>query len=137
MKKLLLQFKAFALGGLLVDLAIGVAIGLAFAAVVDPLVKNIILPLVAAIFGKPSFHSLHASIRGTRIQNGDFLIDFVGFLLLALVILLLVKGINKLTGVEAAGAEGSREDPFRKSFIGVDASVCFYCTRDVEPLVAG
>ena len=52
-------------------------------------------------------------------------------------ILLLVKGIMQLTGVEAAGAQGSRDCPFCKSFIGVDASVCLYCIRDVEPLVAG
>ena len=134
MKKLLTEVKACAPGGSLDDLAIGVAIGvaigLAFAAVVDSLVKDIILPLVAAIFGQPSFQPLHDPIRGTRIPYGDFLTDSVDFLLL-------VKEIRKLAGVEAAGAQGGRECPSCRSFIGVDVSVCRHRTRDVEPLVAG
>jgi large conductance mechanosensitive channel len=130
------EFKTFAFGGNLVDIAIGIALGVAFAGVVQSLVGNIILPLVAAVFGKPSFHSLHGSIRGTRIPYGDFLTDLLGFLLLALVLLFLVKAIKRLTGKEAAGAQGSRECDHCKSFIPVDASVCMYCTRDVVPLVA-
>jgi large conductance mechanosensitive channel len=129
------EFKTFAFGGNLVDIAIGIALGVAFAGVVQSLVGNIILPLVAAVFGKPSFHSLHGSIRGTRIPYGDFLTDLLGFLLLALVLLFLVKAIKRLTGKEAAGAQGSRECDHCKSFIPVDASVCMYCTRDVVPLV--
>ncbi len=136
MRALWSEFKTFALGGNLVDIAIGIALGVAFAAVVQSLVDHVILPLVAAIFGKPSFHSLHGSIRGTRIPYGDFLTDLLGFLLLALVVLMLVKAIKKLTGKEAAGAQGSRECDHCKSFIPVDAGVCMYCTRDVTPLVA-
>ena len=136
MRTLLKDFKDFALGGSLVDLAIGIAIGAAFAGVVQSLVDHVILPLVAAIFGQPSFHSLHGSIRGTRIPYGDFLTDFVSFLLLAFVILLLVKLIKRLTGVEAAGAQGSRECPHCLSMIPVDASVCMACTRDVVPIVS-
>ncbi|RZS91080.1 large conductance mechanosensitive channel [Motilibacter rhizosphaerae] len=136
MRKLLTEFKTFAFGGNLVDIAIGIAIGAAFAGVVQSLVDHIILPIVAAVFGQPSFHSLHGSIRGTRIPYGDFLTDLVSFLLLALVILLLVKLIKRLTGVEAAGAQGNRECDHCKSFIPVDATVCMYCTRDIEPVVA-
>jgi large conductance mechanosensitive channel len=128
------EFKTFAFGGNLVDIAIGIAIGVAFAAVVQSLVDHIILPLVAAIFGQPSFHRLHGSIRGTRIPYGDFLTDLLSFLLLAFVVLMLVKAIKKVTGKEAAGAQGSRECDHCKSFIPVDASVCMYCTRDVVAL---
>jgi large conductance mechanosensitive channel len=135
-RKLLTEFKTFAFGGNLVDIAIGIAIGVAFAGVVQSLVDHIILPLVAAIFGQPSFHSLHGSLRGTRIPYGDFLTDLVSFLLLAFVIMMLVKAIKRLTGVEAAGAQGNRECDFCKSFVPVDAVVCMYCTRDIEPVVA-
>ena len=104
---------------------------------VDSLVGNVILPLVADLFGSPDFTTLHGSIRGNaRIEYGTFLTDFVGFLLLALVILFLVKAIKRATGVEAAGAQGNRECDYCKSFIPVDASVCMYCTRDVRPAVA-
>jgi large conductance mechanosensitive channel len=127
------EFKTFAFGGNLVDIAIGIAIGVAFAAVVQSLVDHIILPIVAAIFGQPSFHSLHGSIRGTRIPYGDFITDLVSFLLLAFVVLMLVKAIKKMTGKEAAGAQGSRECEHCESFIPVTAHVCMYCTRDVVP----
>ena len=129
------EFKAFAFGGNLVDIAIGIAIGVAFAAVVQSLVDHIILPLVAAIFGQPSFHSLHGSLRGTRIPYGDFLTDLVSFLLLAFVVLMLVKLIKRLTGVEAAGHQGSRECEHCESAIPVTAHVCMYCTRDVTPAI--
>ena len=136
-RTLLRDFRSFAFGGSLVDLAIGIAIGAAFAGVVDSLVTNVILPLVADLFGSPNFNTLHASIRGkARIEYGTFITDFVAFLLLAFVILLLVKLIKRLTGVEAVGAQGNRECDHCKSFIPVDASVCMYCTRDVEPIVA-
>ncbi len=136
MKKLLDEFKTFAFSGSLIDVAIGIAIGVAFAGVVDSLVKNVILRIVAAIFGQPSLSGLDFDVNGTTIGIGTFLTDFLAFLLLALVVLLLVKGIKKLTGKEAAGAQGNRECDYCKSFVPVDASVCMYCTRDIEPLVA-
>ncbi|MCU1691056.1 MAG: large conductance mechanosensitive channel protein [Frankiales bacterium] len=135
MRALLREFKTFAFSGSLVDVAIGLAIGTAFAGVVQSLVDNVILRLVAAIFGQPSFGFV-VTVNGTPITYGAFLTDFLGFLLLALVVLMLVKAIKKATGKEAAGAQGNRECDHCKSFIPVDASVCMFCTRDVEPLVA-
>ena len=135
MRALFAEFKSFAFAGNLVDLAIGIAIGAAFATVVQSLVDNIILPLVAGIFGEPNFNALSVSIGSGRIEYGRFLTALVSFLLLALVIMFLVKAIRKATGVEAAGAQGSRECPHCLTFIPVDASVCMACTRDVEPVV--
>ena len=136
MKTLLNEFKAFAFSGNLLDVAIGIAIGVAFADVVDSLVKNVILQVVAAIFGKPSLSFLDFTANGTVIGTGTFLTDFLNFLLLALVVLFLVKAVKRLTGKEAAGAQGNRECDWCKSFVPVDASVCMFCTRDIEPLVA-
>ncbi len=137
MRKLLIEFKEFALGGSLVDLAIGIAIGVAFAGVVEALVADVILPLVADLFGSPNFDGLSFTIRGqAQIEYGKFLTVFVSFLLLAFVVLLLVKLIKKLTGVEVAGKQGSRECPHCASMIPVTAGVCMYCTRDVVPMRA-
>ena len=135
MKKLLAEFKAFAFSGSLLDVAIGIAIGVAFATVVESLVANLILPLVAAIFGQPSFDFVLGVGQG-ELLVGQFLTDLLGFLLLALVVLFLVKAVKGLTGKEAVGAQGNRECDYCKSFIPVDATVCMYCTRDVIPLVA-
>jgi large conductance mechanosensitive channel len=134
-KKLLDEFKAFAFSGNLVDVAIGIAIGLAFASVVDSLVEKVITPLVGAVFGEPRISYVQDVGQG-RLFIGDFLTELLNFLLLALVVLFLVKAIKRLTGKEAAGAQGNRECDHCKSFIPVDASVCMYCTRDVDPLVA-
>ena len=135
MKKLLGEFKTFAFSGNLVDVAIGIAIGVAFASVVDSLVGDVITPLVGAIFGQPEIAYVQDVGKG-RLEIGAFLTELLNFLLLALVVLFLVKGIKKLTGKEAVGAQGSRECDHCKSFVPVDASVCMYCTRDIEPLVA-
>lgn len=73
---MLRDFRAFAFGGSLLDLAIGIAIGAAFAGVVAPMVKNLILPRVADLVGAPDFDSLHATIRGNaQIEYGTFLTD--------------------------------------------------------------
>lgn len=136
MRGLLTSFKNFAFSGSLVDLAVGLAIGTAFAAVVDSLVADVILPLVAAVFGVPNFDAFVLTVNGAQITYGHFLTVLVSFLLLALTIMLLVQGIRKATGREAAGAQGNRECDHCRSFIPVDASVCMFCTRDVEPLVA-
>ncbi len=98
-------------------------------------VDNIILALVAALFGEPSFRALKLDLGGTDIPYGNFLTDLVGFLLLAPVVLMLVKATKRITGREAAGAQGSRECYHCTSSIPVDARVRMYCTRDVAPLV--
>ena len=107
---------------------------MAFAAVVDSLVENLILPLVAAIFGRPSFDYVQDVGQG-QLFVGAFLTDLLNFLLLALVVLFLVKAIKRLTGQEAVAAQSNRECDSCRSSIPVDASVCMFCTRDVEPLV--
>ena len=135
MRGLWSEFRTFAFGGNLVDIAIGIAIGVAFAAVVQSLVDNIILPLVAAIFGEPSFRGLAVDIGGTEIPYGNFVTDLVSFLLLSFVVLMLVKLIKRLTGKEAAGAQGSRECEHCESSIPVTARVCMFCTRDVQPAI--
>jgi large conductance mechanosensitive channel len=72
-----------------------------------------------------------------ELRVGQFLTDLLAFLLLAVVVLfLVVKAVKRLTGKEAAGAQGNRECDYCTSFIPADASVCMFCTRDVEPLVA-
>ncbi len=134
MRSLISSFRNFAFSGSLIDLAVGVAIGAAFATVVASLVGDVILPLVAAIFGKPNFDALVLRVNGAEIRYGAFLTALLSFLLLALTIMLIVQAIRRATGRETAGAQGNRECEHCRSFIPVDASVCMFCTRDVEPV---
>ncbi len=135
MRTLLTNFRNFAFSGSLVDLAVGLAIGAAFATVVESLVGDVVLPLVAAVLGQPDSTALTLTVNGAQIRYGSFLTALVSLLLLALTITFLVQAIRKATGRETAGAQGNRECDHCTSSIPVDASVCTSCTRDVEPIV--
>src|SRR5579871_4198913 len=96
-KNVLQEFKDFVLRGNLVDLAVAVVIGLAFAAVVTALVKDIITPIIAAIFGKPDFGSLSFTIHKSHFLYGDFINALITFLsIAAAVFFFVVQPVNLL-----------------------------------------
>ena len=76
-------FKEFLMRGNVVDLAVAVVMGGAFGAVVAALVKDLITPLIAAVFGKPDFSAIAFEINGSKFLVGDFLNAVVAFLLVA------------------------------------------------------
>ena len=83
-------FRQFILRGNAVDLAVGVVIGAGFSGVVNALVKDLVTPLVAAIFQKPDFSGLYFTVNHSRFLYGDFINAVVSFLLIALVVYYLV-----------------------------------------------
>ena len=83
-------FKKFLLRGNLVDLAVAVMIGAAFATLVAALTKDFITPLLAAIGGKPDFGTLHFTVHHSKFLYGDFINALIAFLILALVLYFLV-----------------------------------------------
>src|SRR5438045_2792394 len=88
-------FKQFLLRGNVVDLAVAVVMGAAFGAVVTALVKDLITPLIAAIFGKPDFSAIVFEINGGKFLLGDFLNALVAFLMIAAAIyFFVVKPMN-------------------------------------------
>src|ERR1700753_1092150 len=90
-------FRDFILRGNVVDLAVAVVIGAAFTAIVNSLVKNIIMQVVAAVGKTPDFSNLVLNVNGTPIKYGAFLNDVISFLLIAAsVYFLFVMPINKL-----------------------------------------
>jgi large conductance mechanosensitive channel len=113
-------FKAFAMGGSMLDLALGFIIGTAFAGLVDSLAADLVMQLVAAIFGQPGY--------------GAFLTVLVHFLLLAAVLLALVELLERI-GLGNFRAQGSRECPHCKEFVAIDATRCKYCTAEITPVV--
>ena len=126
------EFKAFALGGNMLDLALGFIIGTAFATVVDSLAGDVIMQLVAAVFGQPDFTALVWTLNGSEIRYGAFLTQFINFLLLGAVLFGLVK-VLKRAGLGNFRAQGSHECPFCKEFVAIDATKCKWCTADIEP----
>jgi large conductance mechanosensitive channel len=129
------DFKQFLLRGNLVELAVAVVIGVAFAALVAALVGDLITPLIAAIGGKHDFSSLSFTINHSRFAYGDFLNALIAFVVLAAVVFfLVVKPVNALMArrkTEPPVDETVRQCPHCLSEIPVAANVCAFCTRDV------
>lgn len=90
-------FKTFIMRGNVVDLAIGVVIGAAFTSIVNSLVKDIITPIIAAIFRQPDFSTWVLTINGSKIMYGNFLNAAITFLIVAWVVYyFVVVPVNKL-----------------------------------------
>lgn len=113
---MLKEFKQFAMKGNVVDLAIGVIIGAAFGRIVDSLVNDIIMPIIGAILGGLDFSNyfvglnsavtapalVDAKKQGAVFAYGSFITVAVNFLIIAFVLFLVVKGINRLRRAEEA-----------------------------------
>jgi large conductance mechanosensitive channel len=133
--EILKEFRAFVLRGNLVDLAVAVVIGTAFTAVVNAVVRDLITPLIAAIFGKPLFDALAFTINGSRFAYGDFLNAALTFLIVAAVVFFLViKPVNMLMArlrTEPDVDSPTRGCPECLSQIPVAARRCAFCTSEV------
>jgi large conductance mechanosensitive channel len=112
MKNLLKEFKAFASGGNLIDLAIGFVIAAAFVKVVEAFADKIIGGLIAAIVGEPNFDGLTFGLNGTDVNYGEF-----------------VTALFR--------AQGQRECPWCREFVAVDAVKCKWCTSDLPAVIDG
>ena len=122
--------------GNLLDLAVAVVIGAAFTAIVTAIVKDLITPLIAAIWGTHSFASLSFKVHGSPFAIGDLLNAIIYFLIVAAVVyFLIVKPMATLTARRNRHvAATTRDCPECLSSIPVAASRCMYCTAQVYPV---
>ena len=129
------EFKAFILRGNVVDLAVGVVIGLAFQAVVSAFVKDIITPIIT-IPGKTNFSDLSFTIGGGVFLYGDLINVVINFIVIAAVVFFfVVKPVNMLMTrrkVETPSEPVTRECPFCMSKIPVAATRCAFCTSEIK-----
>ncbi|HUC31688.1 MAG TPA: large conductance mechanosensitive channel protein MscL [Candidatus Paceibacterota bacterium] len=135
MKSILKGFKEFILRGNVVDLAVGVMIGAAFNTVVSALVKDLMTPLIAAIFSQPNFSNFTFTIHGSQFLYGDFLNDLITFLITAATIyFFIVVPINKLSSIHKGPPPEATTKvcPECLSSIPAKAHRCAYCTS-VQP----
>ncbi len=125
-------FKAFLLRGNVVELAVAVVIGVAFGLVVTAFVKDLVTPLVAALFGKPDFGALTFTINNSKFLYGDFINAIVSFLIVAAVIYFFV--VVPYTALLARARKEPPADPTTKkcteceSEIPIGARRCAFCT---------
>jgi large conductance mechanosensitive channel len=141
---MLKEFRDFIARGNVIDLAIAVVIGAAFARVISSLVEGVIMPPIGLILGGVDFSNLFLDLSGERpvsltdaevrglpvIKYGAFLNEVITFLIIALVVFLIIKAINRFKRQEVD--ELTKECPYCFSNVHVEASRCSACTSQIE-----
>lgn len=146
---MLKEFKEFALKGNMIDLAVGVIIGGAFNGLVKSLTDNLIMPLLSLVTGKIDFSNLFIALDGGSYKTlaaaqeagvatfnyGLFISEVLNFFIMAFVIFMLVKGMNKIRSFGEKPVEDvaptTKECPHCKSEIHIEATRCPNCTSEV------
>jgi large conductance mechanosensitive channel len=145
---MLKEFKEFAMRGNVLDMAVGVIIGGAFGKIVSSMVSDILMPPLGLVLGKVDFSSLFIDLSGTHpaslavakqagaptINYGVFLQAMFDFLIVAFVIFMLIKQVNRLVAKPSAPAAEptTKECPRCCSVISIKATKCAYCTSDLK-----
>ena len=134
MKKFFSEFKEFVLKGNVLNLAVGVIIGAAFQNIVSSLTDNILSPIIGLFLGQ-SFDSWTLNIFGVEIKYGAFITSIINFLIMAFVVFLLVKFVNKMMSLnqkpEEAKEPDTRKCPFCTTEISINATRCPACTSEI------
>ena len=149
MKKFLEEFKAFALKGNMIDLAVGMIIGSAFTSIVNSLVNDIFMPVLSIFTGKIDFSNMFIALDGNKyptlaaanevtatINYGSFITQAINFLLMAFVVFMVIKAINNMeksgTASEAPKGPSDKEYPICQRMIPIKAVRCPHCTSELE-----
>jgi len=142
---MLKEFKEFALKGSLLDMAIGFIIGGAFGKIVTSLVNDIIMPPIGLLLGKVNFTELfwaldgctYASLQAAKdagaptLNYGLFLNTIIDFLIVAFVLFLLIRQVNRLRKPAPAAAPTTKDCPYCKTAIPIGATRCPHCTSEL------
>jgi large conductance mechanosensitive channel len=142
---MLKEFKEFAMKGNVLDMAIGVIIGAAFGKIVTSLVSDVLMPPIGLLMGKVDFSSLFLNLSATpqpslaaakaagtpTINYGVFLQTVFDFLIIAFVIFMLVKQINRLKKPATPGVPTTKDCPLCLSTIPIKATKCAHCASSV------
>jgi len=131
-------FRKFLMRGNLVELAVAVVIGVAFNAVIQALISDIITPLIAAIAGKPNFGALTFTINHSKFTYGSFINALLSFVIIAAVVYFLIVSpmARVMARVDRNKEASTRQCPQCLSDIPVGATRCMYCTSEVPPVAS-
>ncbi len=149
MKGFIKEFKEFAFKGNMIDLAVGMIIGSAFTALVNDLVNDLVMPLISLVTGKIDFENMfiplagqttkvyaEAAAEGSVLAYGSFVTAVINFLIMAFVVFMFVKQMNKLRKLgekqqeEAAPTE--KKCNYCKTMIPIEATRCPHCTSKLD-----
>jgi len=129
------EFKEFIMRGNVMDMAVGIIIGGAFTAIVTSLVEDIIMPIISLASGGIAIDAWGIPLAGGGIIGiGKFVQAIITFLLIALVLFCIIKAMNKLRvkKEEEPEAATTKECPFCKSEIPIEATRCPHCTSELS-----
>jgi len=148
---MLKEFKAFAMRGNVLDLAVGIIIGGAFGTIIKSLVDDVIMPPVGLALGGVDFANLFLMLEAgpkaappyatlaeaqgagaVTVNYGLFINSIITFLIIAFAVFLLVRAVNRLRPEEAAAAPATRDCPYCRMAIPVAATRCPQCTSDLR-----
>lgn len=139
------EFKEFAIKGNMIDLATGVIIGGAFGKIVTSLVNDIVMPLISLFTGKVDFSKLFLSMDGVHYETleqaseanaatlnyGLFITNVIDFLIISVVIFIVIKQINRFKAKPVKQKATTKECPFCKTSIHLEAVRCPHCTSNL------
>jgi large conductance mechanosensitive channel len=142
---MLKEFKEFIMRGSVLDLAIGVIIGGAFGKIISSLVTDVLMPPIGMLLGKVDFSNLFLNLSGgnyasladaqaagaATLNYGLFINNIINFLIIALVIYMIVKQVNRLQKPQPAAEPTSKECQFCKTSIPIKATRCPHCTSQL------
>lgn len=140
------EFKEFAVKGNVVDLAVGVIIGGAFGKIVTSFVSDIVMPPLGMVMGKVNFTDLfinlsdkpYDSLKAAKdagapvISYGVFINTMIDFIIIAFVIFLVIKQINRMKKEPAPAPPNTKDCPHCLSAIPINATKCGFCTSDLK-----
>ena len=143
---MLKDFKEFAMRGNVVDLAVGIIIGAAFGKIVTSLVEGVVMPPIGMLLGKVDFSNLFIDLSGTHpvslaeakqrglpvVAYGMLLNDIVTFLIVAFVVFLVVKAVNRVRA-QAPPPPNTKDCPYCLTAIPLGATRCAACCADIAP----
>ena len=144
MSKITEEFKEFIMRGNVMDMAVGVIVGGAFSNIINSLVNDVLMPVISLATGKVDFTNLFIALDGQSYPTldaakastsvfayGSFIQTVIQFLIIAFSIFMVAKGINMLRRPKPEAAPTTKECPYCKSEIHIDAVKCPHCASEL------
>jgi large conductance mechanosensitive channel len=140
------EFKTFIMRGNVVDLAIGVIIGAAFGKIITSFVEDVLMPPIGLLLGRVDFANLFINLSGkdypsvaaakqagaATLNYGIFFNNIINFLIIAFVIFLLIKQINRMQEPAPTAAPTTKDCPYCLSSVPLKATKCAFCTSELK-----
>ena len=128
---MLKEFREFAMRGNVLDLAVAVIIGGAFGKIIASLVADVLMPLIGLVLGGVNFADLSFTVGAAVVRWGAFVQSIVDFLIIAFVIFMIVRAMNRMQKPAPVVAPVTKECPFCFSTIPLKATRCPNCTSQL------